>query len=126
MRLSMAVAALFLTGCAASINVRARPDNADVYVTQYQPNASEPPVSYVSRGTGSVSTTVNYFAWDSYYLWVGAPGYQTHVEAVPGEAKVGPIIGGIFCLFPFMWAYGPSPQPTYVELQPNTLDKASN
>ena len=114
---------LVLSACTANINVQARPGHAEIYVTEYPPSVTEAPVTYVGRGTGSVAAPVNYFAWDSYYVWVGAPGYTTHIAPVPGEAKIGPIIGGCFFLFPWMWAYGPTSQPMFVELQAGDQDK---
>ena len=108
---------LLLAGCTATIQVNTVPRGADVYITDYPPMASEPPNVYVARGQGPMLGQVDYFAWDEFYLWVGAPGYQSHVQSVPGEAKVGPTIAGCFLLFPWVWAYGPSGLPMTIELE---------
>lgn len=106
-----------LTGCTATIQVSGMPDGAEVYLTKQPPSpASKPAFSLAGGKLPNFTYTGSYFAWEDFYLWVSKPGYETQVIRVPKEAKVGPIIGGIFCLFPFIWAAGPTQVPVNLDL----------
>jgi len=111
----IAVAAM---GCTATIRVNASPTGADVYITEFPPLASEPPATYLVRGQAPMVATLDYFAWDDFYVWVGAPGYETYVREMPGQFKPGPFVGGCLVWFPWIWAWGPTNQPVYVDLVP--------
>lgn len=65
-----------------------------------------------------MTVDVEYFAWKKYYVWVGAEGYETQVIPIRNELKIGPTIGGIFFLVPFLWAAGPQEYPIDVVLEP--------
>lgn len=51
-------------------------------------------------------------------MWVDAPGHKASVVEIPNEPKPGPIVGGFFCLFPWLWAMGPTSSTVYVDLEP--------
>ncbi|MCB9741961.1 MAG: hypothetical protein H6741_09830 [Alphaproteobacteria bacterium] len=115
---------LVLGACSASVAVNANVNNAEIYITDYAPSPSAPPSVYEAKGTGDLYCDVNYYAWEEYYMWVGAPGYKTQVSKLRHEPKVGPIVVAILgsaCVFPLgalIWAYGPEEGPYNVELQP--------
>lgn len=114
----MNVFVFLMIACSARIQVAAQPQNAKVYVTDYPPTKSVPPEIPLASGGPDLTTQVNYFAWNQYYVWVGAKGYETQIVPVRNEAKVGPIIGGLFVLFPFIWAVGPQEYPIQLALTP--------
>lgn len=116
---------LLLSGCTSTILVNAEPENAFVYVTDYRPDPNHPPQVYEAAGPAPLYCDLNYYAWEDYYVWVGAEGYQTQVMNINNEIKVGPVIGSV-CLFPttvlwlvpLIWAWGPEDDPMYFRLEP--------
>ena len=107
-----------MLGCTATIQVYGAPDGAEVYLTKEPPSPNQKPSLTVAGGKlPNFVHTANYWVWESYYLWISKPGYETRVVKVPNEAKVAPIIGTIFCLFPVLWAAGPTQSPINVELE---------
>lgn len=116
---------LALSACSASVAVNANVNNAEIYITDYAPSPTAPPSVYEATGTGQLYCEVDYFAWEEYYMWVGAPGYKPQVSKLRHEPKIGPIVGGIFCFWPaLIWAYGPAEGPYNVELQPAAPQQA--
>ena len=108
----------WMLGCTATISVYGAPEGASVYLTKQPPMPNSKPAISIAQGKlPNASFTTSYFLWDSFYLWIGADGYEARVVKVPTEGKVGPIIGTIFCLFPVIWAAGPSQTPVSVELE---------
>ncbi|MEN0066235.1 MAG: hypothetical protein AAGA48_29105 [Myxococcota bacterium] len=106
-----------LLGCTSTIQVYGAPKGAEIYVTKQPPTPTmKPAVTLAGGKLPNFTYTGNYLAWETLYLWISAPGYETQVVRVPNDAKIGPIIGGIFCLFPFIWAVGPTETPINVEL----------
>lgn len=112
---------VLLLACAATIRVETKPTGADVYVVQASGGNEVIPTdrlpAYIMRGTSPFTASVAYYAWNNYYVWVDAPGYRAEVMPVPNEPKVAPIVGGIFCLFPFIWSMGPTDSVLYVDLE---------
>jgi hypothetical protein len=106
-------------GCTAYLQVEVKPSAADVYITDYPPSAKEEPVIYVAKGTAPFYYPQPYLAWQQYYVWASADGYEPQVRQIPNEIKVGPLVGAIFCLLPLgIWAYGPIESPVYLTLDP--------
>ena len=109
---------LLLPGCATTIMVQTRPQGAEVYVTDYPPLTSMKPVSYETAGVTPFVGAVDYFAWETFYVWADAPGYQAQVQEINNEIKLGPALGGFFCLWPiWIWAWGPDDAPVYLDLK---------
>lgn len=107
-----------LSACSATIQVYGAPEGATVYLTKDPPAPNVEPAIVVSQGELPNATfNVNYFAWDSFYLWIGKDGYKSRVIRVPNEAKILPIVGAVFCLFPVIWVAGPQENPVNVELE---------
>ena len=107
-----------MTACTATINIAGVPDGAELYVSKAPMNPDVTPSGYAAAGNGPMSCTVPYSALDQYYVWADAPGYKPTVQQIPNELKVGPAVTGFFCFFPaFLWAYGPTEAPVYVNLQ---------
>lgn len=106
------------TACTATIQVYGAPEGATVYLTKQPPSPSAKPAMPIGKAELPNATfTTNYFIWDNYYLWIAQEGYETYVMKVPVEAKAGPIVGTVFCLFPVIWAAGPTQTPINVELE---------
>lgn len=110
---------LALVACVAPITVLSRPPGAEVYITDHPPVVTMKPATWETMGVTPFVGVVDYFVWDTYYVWVDAPGYQAQVREVNNEVKVGPALGGFFCLWPiWVWAWGPDDAPIYVDLIP--------
>ena len=113
---------LWTTACRATIRVQTRPVDADVYLTRRPagdaPSPTERPSAYHFRIKGAESVRVPYFAWDEYYAWVEADGYEGKLILVPSQIKIVPVIGCVF-LIPCPWVYGPDNRSILdVELKP--------
>lgn len=96
-----------LLACTATIHATATPDSATLYLTNEKPDPGSRPDSYVAKGKGDLTVRVHYYTWQEWYLWVGAPGYESEVIAVPTEPKMGAIVGAVLIWFPAVWAIGP-------------------
>ena len=104
--------------CVAAIQINAQPAGAMVYITDYPPNPEQKPASYKTAGKAPFACELNYFAWENYYYWVGADGYETEAGQISNEVKVGPVLGAVFCLWPLaIWSYGPQDGPLWIELE---------
>lgn len=109
-----------LSACSATIQVYGAPEGASVYLTKTPPAPNVEPAIAVAQGELPTATfNVNYYVWDDFYVWVGKDGYKSRVIKIPKEAKVLPIVGTFFCLFPVLWAAGPLEGPVNVELDRN-------
>ena len=111
--------------CKSTIHVQTRPDNADVYITRRtagdMPSRTERPSAYNFRVKGSNSVRVPYVAWNEYFVWVEADGYEGKLVQVPNNVKVGPVIGCPFLLIPCLWVAGPDGRSVFdVELEPTS------
>jgi hypothetical protein len=102
-------ALLPLLACTATIRVSSDIDGADIYLTRNTPpSTKEAPSVYLAHDEGELTQSVSYWSWDTYWAWVGAPGYAAEVVEIPNEVKVGPVIAAVLCgLWPAIWAYGP-------------------
>lgn len=110
-----------LLACTTLIRVETRPAGAEVYVTDYMPSATMPPTVYTAHGYAPLAQEIDYYAWENYYVWAGAPGYQASVTRLDQELKVGPAVGGLFCCVGlWIWALGPDDAPVYMDLQPTS------
>jgi hypothetical protein len=62
--------------------------------------------------------TVDYFAWNKFYVYADAPGYQAKVLQVPREVKIVPVAAGLCLCWPALaWAYGPAQTPIHMALE---------
>jgi hypothetical protein len=114
---------LALLACTATIRVNTNLDTAEIYVMRNAvPNIKQTPSTYAYRGKGDVTWNTAYWSWDEWWVWVGAPGYESQVIKVPQEVKIGPaVLAVFFCAIPAVWAYGPDDdQIIDVKLSPNT------
>jgi hypothetical protein len=119
--------AFLLVGCAATIHATASPADATIYLTNEKPSPDRKPASYIAKATdGELNVRVKYYAWQEWYLWVGAEGYVPQVVHYPTEPKAGPIVGAVFLLFPAVWSIGPQSDATVeVELERGPRRSAS-
>jgi hypothetical protein len=114
--------------CKSTIHVQTRPGDADVYLARRPagdaPSRTERPSAYNFRVKGAESVRVPYLAWDEYYAWVEADGYEGKLIQVPGQIKIGPVLGcaiPIFLFVPCLWVYGPDGRSMLdVELKPTS------
>ena len=60
-------------------------------------------------GKTPLQKSLSDFAFQEYDVTIEKEGYEILNTQLAKEAKVGPIVGGIFFIFPFLWCYGPSP-----------------
>ena len=77
------------------MTIQSNVPGSNVYVTDYMPTPEQAPSVYDATGTTPLYCEVEYFAWDNYYVWVGAPGYAAQVRKVQNEIKPAPLIGGL-------------------------------
>ncbi|MBN1334685.1 MAG: hypothetical protein JXB39_01860 [Deltaproteobacteria bacterium] len=106
-----------LVGCATTITVYTKPEGAQIYITDYPPLSSMKPVSYEQAGTSPFVGSLDYYLWETFYVWADAPGHQASVQEINNEIKIGPALGGFFCLWPlWIWAWGPDDAPVYLDL----------
>ena len=117
----MKASLLVLTGCTTAISIQSNVPNTTIYVSDMLPSTANPPAVYAATGSAPLVCEIEYFAWETYYIWADAPGYQTLVIPISGEIKIGPALGTLFCFWPaVIWAYGPSEGPIYINLSPET------
>ena len=104
--LSVITVIAFLSGCASSTLIKTVPEGANVNIDGSLIGTS--PVSYSDTAVSGTTKTV----------LLKKDGYKDKTGIIrKEEAKVGPIIGGIFFLFPFIWTLGYPDAYTY-ELEP--------
>jgi hypothetical protein len=109
-----------LAGCASTITVNSIPPGSEVYITRGPALENMRPSSYRAAGTTPFQCSIDYWAWENYYVWIDAPGHRPMVQKVRNDFKVGPAAVGFFCCLPAMvWAWGPTEDPIYCNLQPD-------
>ena len=100
--------AVFVSGCASATLIKTVPDNAKVYIDGQLLGIS--PVSHSDTAISGSTRTV----------LLKMDGYKDKTAIIRKEdVQVGPIIGGIFFLFPFIWTLG-YPESYTFELEPET------
>ena len=84
---------VFASGCASSVQINSEPPGADVTVNGQHIGTT--PTSY--SDTAIVGTT--------HQVRLEKEGYETTSAQLTrtGNLNVGALIGGLFCLFPFLW-----------------------
>lgn len=102
----MVVAAVFVSGCASHTVINTVPQQAKVYLDERF--LGESPVSHSDTA----------IAGSKRELVLKKEGYKNKTATIRKEkVAVGPIIGGIFFLFPFLWTLG-YPESYTFELEP--------
>lgn len=98
--------AMLVPACASSTLIKTNPSHAKVYVDGRLIGTS--PVTYRDTAISGATKTV----------LLKKEGYEDTTNMIRKEdVKVGPIIGGIFFLFPFIWTLGYPDYYTF-ELEP--------
>jgi PBP1b-binding outer membrane lipoprotein LpoB len=96
----------FLVGCASNINIKSKPDGADVYIDNIK--VGKTPVDY--SDTAIAGSTKN--------IKIKKEGYVPLESIIrKSEFQLGPCIGGFFVFFPFIWILG-YPKVQEFELEP--------
>ena len=100
------VLSIMLTGCSSTTTIHSRPTGAKVYIDN------------ISRGTTPCRYSDSGIVGTSKSLKLVKEGYQPLITEIRhDEFKIGPCIGGIFFLFPFLWVEG-YPASYEFELEP--------
>lgn len=103
--IAILMAFFFLVGCASNINIKSKPDGADVFIDNIK--VGKTPMDY--SDTAIAGTTKN--------IKIVKEGYAPLETVIrKSEFKIGPCIGGLFVLFPFIWILG-YPETQEFELQ---------
>ncbi len=102
------VATFFITSCASSTFIRSAPSEAKVYLDGRLLGTT--PVRYSDTAvSGSTKNVI-----------LKKEGYKDKSAIIRKEnVKIGPIIGGLFFLFPFIWTLGYPDEYTF-ELESGT------
>ncbi len=96
----------FLAGCASNINIKSKPEGADVYIDNIK--MGKTPLQYAD--TAIAGTTKN--------IKIKKEGYVPLETVIrKSEFQLGPCIGGLLVLFPFIWILG-YPAVQEFELEP--------
>jgi hypothetical protein len=100
-------AVAFLAACASSTLIQSQPTGAKLYLNG-EPVGNTPYTMSDTKMIGSITT-----------VRLESPGYETSTGAITRneEFNVGPCIGGMFVLVPFLWMFGYKPTHTF-ELKP--------
>lgn len=89
------IVAVFVSGCATSTVIKTVPENAEVYIDGQL------------KGNSPVTHSDSEPAWSKKTVLLKKPGYKDKtVELKKEKVQVGPIIGGVLLLFPFIWMFG--------------------
>jgi len=100
--------AVFVSGCASSTLINTVPGGAKVYIDGQL--LGDSPVSHSDTAVSGATKAV----------LLKKEGYKDKTTLIrKEEAKVGPIIGGLFFLFPFIWTLGYPDSYTF-ELEPES------
>ncbi|MGD0626387.1 MAG: PEGA domain-containing protein [Thermodesulfobacteriota bacterium] len=82
-------------GCASTTNIKSRPDGAEVFIDNVRIGVT--PVQYSDTA----------IAGSTKALRLKKEGYRPFDSVIrKSEFQVGPCIGGVFVLFPFIWVLG--------------------
>jgi len=97
----------FLAACASSTIIQSQPSGAKLYLNG-EPVGNTPYTMTDTKMIGSITT-----------VRLEAPGYETTNTTITRneEFDVGPCIGGMFVLVPFLWIFKYKPTHTF-ELKP--------
>ena len=99
----------FLMGCASKTIIKSRPLGAEVYIDN------------VKKGVTPLHYSDTAIAGSSKSLKLKKEGYRTFESVIrKSEFQVGPCIGGVFVLFPFLWVLG---YPEQYEFELEKLSK---
>ncbi len=92
----------FLVACSSATMIKSNPSGAKLYVDgQYK---CETPCTHSDTAASGTAKTV----------LLKKVGYKNFTGTIKKEeTKVGPIIGGVFVLFPFIWMLGYPPEYTF-------------
>ena len=111
---------VLLTGCTTALTIQSNAPDTTVYITDQLTTPQAPPTFFEASGTAPVVCTIDYYAWEKYYIWADAPGYQAQVIPISNEVKVPQAIGAACCFLPLaIWAYGPVEGPITIQLVPD-------
>ena len=93
--IALMMASLFSFGCASTTMIKSVPTGAKLYVDgQYK---GKTPYTYTDTAVAGTTKTV----------LLQKQGYKERTSMIrKEEVAVGPIIGGLFFLFPFLWTLG--------------------
>ena len=85
----------FIVGCASTTTIKSRPDGANVYVDNIKVGVT--PLTYSDTAIAGTTKALK-LKKESY----------TPLETVirKSEFQIGPCIGGLFVIFPFIWILG--------------------
>lgn len=104
--ISVIIVVAFVSGCASSTIIKTAPDDAKVYIDGNLVGTS--PASYSDTAVSGTTKAV----------MLKKEGYKDKTVLIrKEEPQVGPIIGGMFFLFPFIWTLGYPDSYTF-ELEP--------
>ncbi|MBI5827539.1 MAG: PEGA domain-containing protein [Deltaproteobacteria bacterium] len=111
--ISVITIVVFVSGCASTTLIKTVPDSAKVHVDGQLIGYS--PVSYSDTAVSGTTKTV----------LLKKEGYKDKTGLIrKEEAQVGPIIGGLFFLFPFIWTLGYPDSYTF-ELEPASVERVT-
>lgn len=106
--ISVITVVMFVSGCASSTLIKSVPDGAKATIDGKLIGTT--PVNYSDTAVSGTTKTV----------FLSKEGYKDKTAIIrKEEAKVGPIIGGLFFLFPFIWTLGYPDSYTF-ELEPGS------
>ncbi len=100
----------FLMGCASKTIIKSRPEGAEVYIDN------------VRKGVTPLEYSDTAIAGSTKSLRLKKEGYRTFDSVIrKSEFQVGPCIGGVLVLFPFIWVLGyPAEHEFELEKLPET------
>jgi hypothetical protein len=104
---STTLLAFLAAACASSTIIQSQPSGAKLYLNG-EPVGSTPYTMTDTKMIGSITT-----------VRLESPGYETATGAITRneEFDIGPCIGGMFVLVPFLWIFKYKPTHTF-ELKP--------
>ncbi len=93
--LALIVIAAILSGCASSTIIRSRPDGAAVYIDNVQHGTT--PLQYSDTAIAGTTKAIR----------LKKDGYKPLNTLIRKDKfEIGPCIGGVLVLFPFIWILG--------------------
>ena len=103
---AISVVLSLLLGCASTTKIHTKPEGAKVYIDN------------ISKGTTPLEYSDTAAAGTEKPIRLEMNGYKTLVTVIRKDKfQVGPMIGGILILFPFIWILG-YPESYEFELEP--------
>jgi hypothetical protein len=98
---------LWWMACTTQIQVATSMPEAEIGVLRSTSMPSGEPAAE-HRGTGTLSATVRYSVFDTWWLWTRAPGGEVLVQRYPTELSVGPVVScasGVLLLVPLLGCF---------------------